>query len=175
MTQIETPPRAPASSTPAPTATFSRSMVPWWTIAIGIGAVLVVIIGFAIANSGSSDSAFSNANVPVTTNDYNVTLPSTTLTTGTKTLQITNKGAVAHELLVFHPDATINPAQLPLDAAGDIEEEAAGVNKISDGDNIDPGASQTRQLDLSQPGTYVFVCNLPGHYKLGMWKVVTVR
>lgn len=54
-------------------------------------------------------------------------------------------------------------------------EEAPGVNKISDGDNIAPGATQTRSIDLSQPGTYLFVCNLPGHFKAGMSQVITVK
>jgi uncharacterized cupredoxin-like copper-binding protein len=67
------------------------------------------------------------------------------------------------------------PAQLPLAADGNIAENAPGLNKISDGDNIDPSKGQTRTIDLSQPGTYVFVCNLPGHYRAGMFTQVTVH
>jgi uncharacterized cupredoxin-like copper-binding protein len=114
------------------------------------------------------------AQVPVTLSDYKVALPSTTLTAGVKTLQITNAGAMQHELLVFHPSASIDPNNLPTDSNGGINEDAPGINKISDGDNIDPAGTQTRTVDLTQPGTYVFVCNLPGHYKLGMHTIVTV-
>jgi uncharacterized cupredoxin-like copper-binding protein len=114
------------------------------------------------------------AEVPVALSEYKVALPSTTLTAGVKTLQITNDGAMEHELLVFHPSASIDPNNLPLDNTGAINEDAPGINKISDGDNIDPGGAQTRTVNLSQPGTYVFVCNLPGHYKLGMRTIVTV-
>ncbi len=46
---------------------------------------------------------------------------------------------------------------------------------MSDGDNILPGKSQDRKIDLSKPGTYLFVCNIPGHFKQGMYTYVTVR
>ena len=76
-----------------------------------------------------------------------------------------------HELLVFKSD--LDPSAYPTDAAGDIKEKGAGVNLVSDGDNIDPAGSQTRSIDLA-PGMYLFVCNIPGHFKQGMFTVVTV-
>jgi uncharacterized cupredoxin-like copper-binding protein len=47
------------------------------------------------------------------------------------------------------------------------------VSLVSDGDNIDPGGTQTRSVDL-KPGKDLFVCNIPGHFKQGMYEVVTV-
>jgi len=94
-----------------------------------------------------------------------------TLKAGTSTFAISNAGAIAHELLVFKSD--LAPAAYPTDAAGDIKEEGAGVALLSDGDNIDPAGSQTRTVDLAA-GTYLFVCNIPGHFKAGMFAVVTV-
>jgi len=61
----------------------------------------------------------------------------------------------------------------PVDAKGDIKEEGAGVDLLSDGENIDPSGSQVRAVDLA-PGTYLFVCNIPGHFKNGMFSVLTV-
>src|SRR5438270_226734 len=52
--------------------------------------------------------------------------------------------------------------------------DAAGITKVSDGDNLDAGGSQSRAVDLSQPGTYSFVCNLPGHFRSGMVTTFTV-
>ncbi len=49
-----------------------------------------------------------------------------------------------------------------------------GITLVSDGDNIDPGGTQTRTVDLTQPGSYLFVCNIPGHFKAGMFSAVTV-
>ena len=90
---------------------------------------------------------------------------------GKTDLAITNVGAAPHELLVFKSD--LKPSAYPTDAAGDIKEEDAGVKLVSDGDNIDPAGTQTRSIDLG-PGKYLFVCNIPGHFKQGMFTIVTV-
>lgn len=90
---------------------------------------------------------------------------------GTSDLTITNSGTLPHELLVFKSDR--EPSAYPVDTAGDIKETGAGVSLVSDGENIDPGGSQTRTVDLS-PGKYLFVCNIPGHFKQGMYEVVFV-
>jgi len=85
---------------------------------------------------------------------------------------ITNIGTIQHELLVFK--SALAPAAYPVDKKGDIVEDGPGITLVSDGDNIDPGKTQTRTVDLTQPGTYLFVCNIPGHFKAGMFSEVTV-
>ena len=90
---------------------------------------------------------------------------------GKVTFTITNGGAMLHELLVFRSD--LAPAAYPTNKAGGINEEGAGIKLVSDGPNLDPGASQKRTVDLT-PGKYLFVCNLPGHFREGMFTVVTV-
>lgn len=173
----------------------------WWAgTAVGLGvvavAVALVALTVSLGSTGSTRPAsasetsaqaapvaapaaatppYGATDVAVNVAEFKVGLPATALTAGTKNLQITDAGTIQHEVLVFHPDASINPASLPLGPDGNVNEDAPGVNKISDGDNLDPGQTQTRQLDLTQPGTYVFVCNLPGHYRLGMWTTVTVH
>jgi uncharacterized cupredoxin-like copper-binding protein len=163
-------------------------------VAAGIGvialAVAVVALVVAIGNSGTAadkasslvvpaaapaSAAFAGGNLPISVSEFKLTMTVSSVTAGSKTIQISNAGAIPHEVLVFHPDASIAGGDLPVGPDGDIIEEAPGINKISDGENLDPGSSQSRQVDLSQPGTYVFVCNLPGHYKAGMWTKVTVH
>ena len=109
----------------------------------------------------------------LTLSEFKVGAAATTLSPGTYNFTIANAGTVQHELLVFHTD--LAPAAFPLDGSGNINEDGAGMNKVSDGENIDPGKTQTRSVDLTQPGTYVFVCNIPGHFKAGMYTTVTVR
>ena len=94
-----------------------------------------------------------------------------TLKAGTIKFKISNSGTIAHELLVFKSD--LQPTAYPTDPAGGIVEEGGGVDLISDGENIDPAGTQTRSVTLT-PGTYLFVCNIPGHFKAGMYTVVTV-
>ena len=106
----------------------------------------------------------------VSLSEWKVTMPST-VKAGKATFTISNTGTIAHELLVFKSD--LAPSAYPTNPAGGIIEDGAGVTLLSDGDNIDPGKTQTRTIDLA-PGTYLFVCNIPGHYSQGMFTVVTV-
>jgi len=117
----------------------------------------------AIAAAGS---------VNVSLSEFKVAPAATTIAAGNVTLNIANAGTVQHELLVFRSD--LAPSAYPKES-GDIDEEGQGIVKVSDGDNLDPGATQTRTVDLTQPGTYLFVCNLPGHFAAGMYQVVTVK
>ena len=52
-----------------------------------------------------------------------------------------------------------------------VDEEAAGhLGEVAE---LDPGKSGTLTLNL-EPGNYLLFCNIPGHYALGMWTLVTV-
>jgi uncharacterized cupredoxin-like copper-binding protein len=111
------------------------------------------------------------AYIPAALSEWHVAVPST-IKAGTVNLEAANFGTIQHELLVFKSD--LAPSAFPIDKNGDIVEDGPGINLVSDGDNIDPGKTQTRTVDLTQPGTYLFVCNIPGHFKAGMFSVVTV-
>jgi len=120
--------------------------------------------------SAAAPSASAATGATVSLTEWKVTVAGA-IKSGKTDLTITNAGAVPHELLVFKSD--LKPSAYPTDPAGDIKEEGAGVNLVSDGDNIDPAGTQTRSVDLA-PGKYLFVCNIPGHFKQGMFTVVTV-
>lgn len=60
----------------------------------------------------------------------------------------------------------------PYDAtAMAIDEDAAGA--LGEVPELAPGASGTVTLTL-EPGVYLLVCNIPGHYACGMWTLLTV-
>jgi uncharacterized cupredoxin-like copper-binding protein len=111
------------------------------------------------------------AYIPAALSEWHIAVPSS-IKAGTVNLEAANFGTIQHELLVFKSD--LSPSQFPVDKNGDIIEDGPGINLVSDGDNIDPGKTQTRTVVLTQPGTYLFVCNIPGHFKAGMYSVVTV-
>jgi uncharacterized cupredoxin-like copper-binding protein len=204
MTVTETRPIEPESLPPLPdpVAPERAPRAPGWVgAAAGLGivalAVALVALVVALGNTGSSRPLsasgpapaaanapaagpaaaplFTAAEIPFTLTEFKVSPTAIDVSAGTKTLQIANGGTVQHELLVFHPDASVDWANLPVGPDSRFNEDAPGLNQVSDGDNVDPGQSQSRQIDLTQPGTYYFVCNLPGHYKLGMWSKVTVH
>jgi len=54
-----------------------------------------------------------------------------------------------------------------------VNEDGAGVTHIDEKEDIAKGATTTLSVTL-EPGKYVFVCNLPTHYKLGMRAGFTV-
>ena len=94
-----------------------------------------------------------------------------TVAAGEVTFDVTNwSRGLVHEMLVVAVD---NPdAQLPYDADDQrvIEEK---INSLGETEEMQPKTSKTLTLDL-KPGTYLLVCNLPGHYAAGMWTVLTV-
>jgi len=121
-------------------------------------------------SAASSPSPSASVGGAIGLSEWKVDMAST-VKAGKATFTISNGGTIPHELLVFKSD--LQPSAYPTDAAGGIKEEGGGVDLVSDGANIDPGGSQARTLNLA-PGTYLFVCNIPGHFTAGMFTVVTV-
>ena len=106
----------------------------------------------------------------VTLTEWSVTVAGT-IKAGKTHITSLDTGVAQHELLIFKSDR--EASAYPLDAKGNIIEEGAGVTLVSDGENIDPAGSQVRAINLT-PGKYLFLCNIPGHFKAGMFTVVTV-
>jgi len=111
------------------------------------------------------------AYIPAALAEWHVAVPGT-IKAGTVNLETANFGTIPHELLVFKSD--LPPSAYPVDKDGNIIEDDPSITLASDGANLDPGTTQARTVDLTKPGTYLFVCNIPGHFKAGMFSVVTV-
>jgi uncharacterized cupredoxin-like copper-binding protein len=116
-------------------------------------------------------SSAEQAYIPAALSEWHVAAPST-IKAGTVNLEAANFGTIQHELLVFKSD--LSPSAYPVDKNGDIIEDDPSITLVSDGANLDPRTTQERTVDLTQPGTYLFVCNIQGHFKAGMFSVVTV-
>jgi uncharacterized cupredoxin-like copper-binding protein len=86
---------------------------------------------------------------------------------GEVTFDVHNGGQVPHEMVVLKTES--DPANLPL--TGDHVDETASVGEV---DDVAAGQTKAGTLPL-QPGTYVLICNLPGHYKQGMHALLTVE
>jgi uncharacterized cupredoxin-like copper-binding protein len=86
----------------------------------------------------------------VAESEFTITLPSKTLTAGTYTFKVTNKGKFAHNL--------------PVDGAG-VQDKATPT--------LAPGS--TGDLTVSpQKGSYEFYCSVDGHKEMGMDVTVQV-
>jgi uncharacterized cupredoxin-like copper-binding protein len=74
-----------------------------------------------------------------------------------------NDGTTQHEFVVIKTDADV--ASLPIEESK-VNEEAAGESP-GEADDIDPAQAKDATMRL-EPGKYVFICNVPGHYQSGM-------
>ncbi len=102
--------------------------------------------------------------------DFRVNLTSTAVHVGSNKFVIRNNGNEEHEFIGFSIDGPVSG--LPLTGDGNLDEEA--LTSITDGPNLAPGSVTTRTVEIPTPGTYILVCNLPGHFRRGMYTVVTV-
>ncbi len=90
---------------------------------------------------------------------------------GKVTFDVTNLSrSVVHEMIVVAVENANAP--LPYDYnTGQIPEKQ--VKMLGETDEMEPNAEKTITLDL-KPGTYLLICNVPGHYAAGMWTPLTV-
>ena len=89
---------------------------------------------------------------------------------GRVTFQAENQSkTLVHEVIVVRDDGA---KDLPFDAKKSlvIENRIKRLGEIAD---LKPGKTGKLTLNL-KPGTYVLICNQPGHYKDGMLAKVTV-
>jgi uncharacterized cupredoxin-like copper-binding protein len=100
---------------------------------------------------------------------------------GDVTFTVTNAGTMEHEMIVLKTDTPFD--QLPVADAGDPPAPvASGANKVDEANNVGetgdpnlkPGETRTFSVKLDA-GKYVLVCNLAGHYQMGMRAPFTVQ
>jgi uncharacterized cupredoxin-like copper-binding protein len=106
---------------------------------------------------------------------YFVTVDKGTVPAGTTTFVIDNVGTKHHELAIFKTD--LAPGKLPLTDEGKVDEEKAGLVteavyatpvRGEEDHRIRDGRGVNFTIDL-EPGKYVLLCNLTGHYKAGQY------
>ena len=98
--------------------------------------------------------------------EFSVNTTAAAAKAGKVTFAVRNTGKVTHEFVVLRTDK--RAAGL---LSGSRASEAGNVGETGD---LKPGAGKTFSIDL-KPGHYALICNLPGHYKLGMHTDLTVR
>ncbi len=132
------------------------------------GAILAIALfaSAACGGAGGGGGSPGPGNPSVELKEWEVRVNPTTLTAGTVTIAVKNTGSSAHDLTVIKTDKA--PDQLANDGSR-VTEASLGVSTA-----INPGQTGALSVNLS-PGSYVFICNQPGHYPLGMRTAVTVR
>ena len=140
---------------------------------------------FTVTPAPQSTAAPSTINVQLTDHGPNgpmsVTPDSFTGAAGKITFVVKNAGTMEHEMIVLKTDTPFD--QLPVTDAGDPPAPVTtGANKVDEADNVaetgdpnlKPGETRTFTATLAA-GHYVLVCNLAGHYQMGMRAPFTVQ
>jgi uncharacterized cupredoxin-like copper-binding protein len=133
------------------------------------GAVAVaaaVLFAFVTVGCGGDEGT-----VGVTEADFSITPDPTSAPAGDVTFDVQNDAEQTHEFVVIKSD--LAPDALPLNDEG-VDEEGEGVEVIDEIEDIAGGSSQSLTVDLDA-GSYVLICNLPGHYAEGMHAAFTVE
>jgi uncharacterized cupredoxin-like copper-binding protein len=109
--------------------------------------------------------------VAVAEDDFSISLESTDLPAGKTTFDVTNDAGQTHEFVVVKTDLAEDA--LPTDENGDVDEEGEGMEPVDEIEDITAGTTKSLTVSLD-PGNYVLICNLPSHYRQGMYQAITV-
>ena len=127
-----------------------------------LAAALLVPIATACTESGGE------ADVQVSLRDDAVTLDPTSGAAGSLTFSVTNDGSDTHEIEIFRGD--VDPSTLPIE--GNVA-STEGLTLVDEVEDITPGSSADLTVDV-EAGSYVIMCNLPGHFEQGMYSTFDV-
>jgi uncharacterized cupredoxin-like copper-binding protein len=128
----------------------------------------VAAIALVLVSCGAPDAAPAGSGVVVEMSDYKVSASVPGVKAGSVKIGVRNLGAMAHSFTVLKTD--LPQDKLPVDGATAKVSEDGKVGGI---DTIPAGKSASVTIDLT-PGKYVLICNVPGHYQLGMHTAFTV-
>jgi uncharacterized cupredoxin-like copper-binding protein len=138
-----------------------------------LGLAIIGVVAFVLLSGGSSGGSKSKSAAPaaagpvkVRLTDFKIAPSASTVSAGKVTFSAVNAGKDEHEMVVVRTDK--NPSQL---LKGNEASEAGSVGEISE---TKPGAAKQVTLNL-KPGHYVLLCNVPGHFKAGMYKNFIVK
>ena len=123
----------------------------------------------ACGGSSGGGSAANDVNVQLGQGkEFSVVADPGTTKSGKITFTVKNDGKVHHEMVVV-PISSGSTVQSLAKADGAANEDGSP----GEVDGVDPGQSKSVTLDL-KPGTYVLLCNEPGHFAGGMATTFTV-
>jgi uncharacterized cupredoxin-like copper-binding protein len=129
---------------------------------------LALLAILAASCGGTPEAAPTDSQVVAEMTDYKITVNVPSAKAGKIKIGVRNLAAMEHSFEVIKTD--LPQDKLPVDGASAKAKEDGKVGEIK---SLPAGKSGAVTLDL-QPGKYVFICNIAGHYQLGMHTGFTV-
>ena len=108
--------------------------------------------------------------VKVSMSDYTITSNITTAPAGTFNIDVRNTGPTTHELVIIRTDLAADKLPVKDNLADEDDKRLTHVDEVED---LEVDATVAYTVGLT-PGHYVFICNIAGHYGLGMRSEFTV-
>jgi len=130
---------------------------------------LMALAFLVAACAGPAAEAPAGSQVVAELADTKITVNVPTIKAGKIKIGVRNLGTMEHSFEVLKTD--LPPDKLPVDGASAKAKEDGKVGEIP---SIPAGKSAAVTLDLT-PGKYVFICNIAGHYQIGMHTGFTVE
>lgn len=145
-----------------------------------IAAVLVALVLLV----GSAGGEGGGPRVEVTFDEWTLSTSMKSVPAGTVTFSEENAGEQAHDLLIVRTDEKELPVGLEgvrPSLAGEVvlgKEHPRHEHAAMEGDgtlhHLEPERSRQRSVRL-EPGRYLLLCSLPGHYEAGQRAELVVR
>ena len=136
-----------------------------------LGAIVLVTALALVATACAEIPAYrpGEVDIVVEMTDYKVIPSAATLRAGVTKIGVRNRGSQPHDLVVLRTD--LAPDKVPYDAAKAKAEEPGLVVRTKE---LRAGATAVATATL-EPGQYVLICNVAGHYGLGMRTTLRVE
>jgi uncharacterized cupredoxin-like copper-binding protein len=131
--------------------------------------VLFAALALVVGSCGAPSAAPEGSQLIAELSDYKITVNVPSVKAGSVKIGVRNLGAMEHSFEVIKTD--LAPDKLPVDGATAKASEDGKVGQIP---SIAAGTSAAVTIDMT-PGKYVFICNIAGHYQLGMHAGFTVE
>jgi uncharacterized cupredoxin-like copper-binding protein len=147
----------------------------------GVASIAIALILAACSGSGSPSASQTTAatsggggtTVNVSETEFKIEMDNTSIPAGSVTFNVTNKGTIPHEFVVFKTDDA--PDALPMASdEPEVNEDASDLESMGEVEDVEPGTSKSFTATL-EPGKYVAICNVEGHYSSGMHIPFTVQ
>ena len=140
----------------------------------GIVAIAVALAACSTPASQSTAASTSGGGttVDVTLTEFKVEFSTMDIPAGPVTFNVKNGGTVVHEFVVFKTDDAEDA--LPTNTEGtEVNEDDTSLESMGEVEDVEVGGTKSFSATL-EPGSYVAICNVTGHYTSGMHVHFTV-
>lgn len=134
-------------------------------------ALIAFALAFALAGCGDAGVSFQADEVQlvVEMTDFKVVPNVATVRAGETKIGVRNRGSQPHDLVVLRTD--LAPDKVPYDAGKAKADESGLIARTKE---LRAGGTAAITAAL-EPGQYVLICNVAGHYGLGMRSALRVE